>query len=317
MKKMLHIGLPKTGSTHIQRQLLAKCEEIYHLGVAVEGDDIGYVNSKVGSFIEHDLMRSRAEYFWAGSHVKGRMLLDEQAQVADSVGAKWMTLSEEHFGMILDRSRPSRREVFRRLSHVLGRVDEVLFVWRDPMSLLDSWYRESIRLGNYGTSEEFYRWVWETRFSGFLVDLDMNLLLADVTAHFGVKAWVIDYDVVTSGQIRKVIEEKLCVRFPSENERVNDALSVDVLFEKRKINESMRHDLGRKHYSHFQWHRLRDWIFECGLGIETNEEEVFGDVLLKRASIEQAQASASRNNPNQQLIEDGFFRREVDRFLNS
>ena len=85
MKNLLHIGLPKMGSKYIQRQLFALYGDIHHLGVAIAGDDIGYVNRKVGSFIEHNLMRSRAEYFWAGTLIQMDPTVAHDCSIGDEV----------------------------------------------------------------------------------------------------------------------------------------------------------------------------------------------------------------------------------------
>lgn len=314
MRKLLHIGMPKSASTYIQRNLLCQCPDVYHVGVARPQDDIGYVSREMGSLIEHDVLRAREEYFWNGAHNKGHELFQRVACHAADSGFSWLSLSEEHFGMVLDPSRPSRREVFRRLRFLSEGFDDVLIVWREPLELLDSWYKESIRLGLSKTSEQYYQWVWQSRFTGFLVDLDLRLLTEDVETIFNVTPKIVDFDEqVRGGGLSKLLGEWMKVVFPVGG-RSNDQLSEHSLLRKRELNKGIRHDLGGDHYSHFQWHRLRDWIQLTGSSNDTMEDEIFGDVRLKRGMIQEAESGGGEENFDP-LIEMGPFRKLVAEFL--
>ncbi|MDP6526316.1 MAG: sulfotransferase [Kiritimatiellia bacterium] len=161
---IIHIGLPKTATTTLQKHLFARHSEIDCIGQPTS------IISEKNLHMLHVITRQDSLSFDDGFD---RFLENTVNPILRACKRRATVLSEESFstGASFPRSVP-RREIASRLLRLFPEA-RILMVIRNQVDLLCSWYRQSLRHVDAPTQslEEWFDSQWQEKLYGSVLPL--------------------------------------------------------------------------------------------------------------------------------------------------
>jgi hypothetical protein len=280
----IHIGYPKCLSTTLQRSFFEKHPEINYFGVGI-GDNISYRSKNTEFIFEILLKYSRRDFF--EKHFK--QVRNKIEREIDSIRPN--LFSSEHLLMNFSLQGIDPEDKMERLSRLFqGHHTEVIIVYRERDKLIRSLYGEMIRMGYYETYEVFQRWIEKFKDRNFYYDLDKNCVNRRVNRYFSKVHWVSFENLLLNAT--REINESFSKILSIQNvelgiENNNPSLNDVELEQLRLINANMRRELGESALTPFEHHRNRS-LFDK-IGIEMKNEELYLNVIQKRAALQMLQ----------------------------
>ncbi|MFP4560165.1 MAG: hypothetical protein ACLFRB_03960 [Thiohalorhabdus sp.] len=300
MNTLIHIGIPKTVTTSLQKDFFAKHPEVLYLGVGSDGE-IGYADTETERIFEHLLLYARAEVFEKERDL-ARKKIREHADRAAGAGKKALVLSLEWLSFRFTPDMADTRTLARRLREIFGPGTTVFALLRRQDHLLQSLYNEYVKHGLPMGWGEFLEYIYKFRERNFFPDLCYDQLVESYARVFGESNLRIgfleeyrerDGSLKTTErgyELTGAIAGLLGISDKSPAlEHHNPSLSSQVLAHKLALNRSVRHDFGNLLFEHATLHRQRT---AHGRDRELLDLDIYRDVRKKRMLIQEAQARA-------------------------
>ncbi len=319
--KYIHIGLPKNLSTTLQRDFFSAHKEIMHLGVGIQ-TNVDYINPQIASACENHFQYSKnISYNKVKLDIK--KTFDEQFEKFykdDSKKACGISLELLSFTFTPDQIDLENK--VKRVFDVFGKESKIVLIVREQFSLIESLYKEAIKIGYYGTFQEYLEYIYYSRDRNFIFDFQYDYLNDLYSKYFGKENIIIlpieKYRNSKGGLIENngkctLIEElssKLGVSYSNQKlNHHNKPLSNSALNRMRELNKRNVHGIGNQFYSTgVNFHRLKDFFRE-ELKISILDEVLYKDARIKNKNIDLA------NNSNGIEEIDFTYPKEIKLFL--
>lgn len=303
-RRYLHVGLPKSLSTALQRDFFAVHPALRHLGVGC-GSNVEYCDPEVELAVEGHLLFCK-ELRYREKETAVQQLFARHFAAADAdprilaVG-----ISNESLCFSTTPGHLDTTVKARRLRAIFGPDAEVILILRNQPALLRSLYGESVRNGHAGSYREFLTWIYLYQDRSFLYDILYDRTYDLYAGLFGAEhVHVVPLEEHRSGTDLTfgpdgvaTIVTRLCAILgvpvvPLAIARHNDALPPTVQVIKERLNRAHPHDAGHALLRGVaNMHRLRQYFARDLDWDATNW--LYDDVKRKRALIAQATAEAA------------------------
>jgi hypothetical protein len=300
LKKFIHIGYPKNFSTSLQYDFFAKHEEIFHLGI---GPELAYADPLVDSAFEVYLKTAK-EFKYAEAEAKLEKHFSELFVKAEAAGKKVITASSEHLSFAFANDSIGFKEKMARLSGLFGNDAHIILIIRNQFDLIKSLYRESVRVGFPGDFSSYVYLFYKYQDRNYCYDLRYDLVLDTLVTFFkkeNIHLFIFenmrskDGELIRrDGKIRLLddLGEAMGIAYHEiDFGHYNEALTDNVVREKAELNKANRHDLGNILYDTAEKHRMKYYL-TTEIGLNEKQEELYGDVLMKRKLIALAKEKA-------------------------
>ena len=304
--KYVHIGLPKNLSTTLQRDYFDKHPEIYHLGVGI-GSNIDYINPKIASACENHFQYSKNfSYRKQKDSIKSSFNQEFIKFKADHT-KKACGISLELLSFTFTPDQIEIEEKAKRVFEAFGKDTKIILIVREQFSLLESLYKEAIKIGYYGGYLDYLEYIYYSRDRNFIFDFQYDYLFEIYSKYFGynnVEVLVIENFRNKNGDLKFVNNKcKLIQKFDeilklnnfdiSLNHH-NEPLSLKELHNMLELNRKNIHGLGNQSFSTAtNFHRLKDY-FSNELGIEVKNSILFKDARIKNNNIKLAKKNSKK-----------------------
>lgn len=296
--KYIHIGLPKNLSTTLQRDFFSKHPEIHHLGVGV-GSNIDYINPNIATACENHFQYSKN---FAYNRQKGKIVNAfnlEFKNFETNVKKKACGISLELLSFTFTPDQIEIEEKARRVFESFGKDTKIIIIVRQQFKLIESLYKEAIKIGYYGTFKDYLNYIYLSRDRNFIYDFQYDYLVEIYSKYFGMEnielLTIEDYRHSTGDLIYDGDECMLTKRlsnilglsdFNFKLGHYNKPLSITELNTMIELNFKEHHGIGNQAYSTAtNFHRLKDY-FKFELGIDLADEVLFKDARIKNKHIE-------------------------------
>ena len=296
--KYVHIGLPKNLSTTLQRDFFSKHPDIYHLGVGV-GSNIDYINPRIASVCENHFQYSKNFAY----NIQKENIIDafnsEFKNFEKDTTKKACGISLELLSFTFTPDQIEIEEKAKRVFEAFGKNTKIIIIIRQQFNLLESLYKEAIKIGYYGTFTEYLDYIYLSRDRNFIYDFQYDYLVKVYSKYFGMK----NIEVLTIEDFRDtkgdliyynnecLLTNKLShilglSKFNFKLGHYNKPLNMNELYKMMKLNYEEHHGIGNQAYSTAtNFHRLKDY-FKHELGIEVKDEVLYKDARIKNKHIE-------------------------------
>ena len=293
--KYIHIGFPKGFSTSLQRNFFSSHPDIIHLGTGTSDNNIGYVDSDIERILEVYLKYAKHSYYQKKKNEIIAYFKNWFDKIENQNTIKYIGISSEHLSFNFTSDGLSNYEKAIRLKEIFGKHTKIIIVIRNQKALIESLYKESIRVGYYKTFKEYLTDLYQFKERNFFYDFCFNEVLELYQNLFGKNNVGIfffeKYKRLNNTNTKKLVEDIgtfLNLEFKTkELAHFNKALNLFELEKKRKLNKENRHELGNSIYSGVEKHRLKKY-WEIDLNINYPEYKIYKDVIIKRKLIAQS-----------------------------
>lgn len=298
--RYVHVGMPKNLSTTLQRDFFSKHPEIMHLGVGINSN-VGYINSAISSACENHFLYSK-KYSYKREKENIKSTFEEQFEIFNNdLDKKVCGISLELLSFTFTPDQIDIEEKVKRVHEVFGSNTKIILIIREQFSLIESLYREAIKIGYYGTFQEYLNYIYLSRDRNFIFDFNYNYLYELYSKFFGeenIEVLIIENYRDRSGNL--LVENNICLltqaltralrinSFTGNLGHHNKPINKDNLENVRRLNRLNIHGLGNPVYSTaVNFHRLEDY-FKFDLNIEVSDELLYRDVRIKNKNIKEA-----------------------------
>lgn len=297
--KYIHLGYPKNFSTSLQRLFFDKHPEIMHLGIGCHNDNTKYLNKKISAAVEMHLRYSK-EFIFKSKAKEIKAEFQKQFELAKNNGFKAVGLSAEILSIGFTPQDIDVVVKANRLLDIFGEDTKIIFILRNQVDLMKSFYKECIRLGYPYSFEEFIDFHFKYHCKSFSSDLFYFDTINYYQKLFSKKnILVLFYEELIDNktrQIKKVDGKNILVKNLSDFlaleqdtlsfGHLNNAMTDSELYYKRELNKKYQHDISNILYDFMESHRLNAYFSE---ELKTAPYKPdYKDVKTKRISIEQA-----------------------------
>ena len=298
MIKFIHIGYPKCLSTTLQRCYFSKHPEINYLGIGIN-NNIDYVDSDISNLIEVYIRYSNFKVFEKKIDFfkkKIKKIINQSS----AKGKKAVGVSAEILSIGFAAKDNDNFEKAKRLSYFFDKNTKIIILIRNQLDFLKSIYKESIRVGYDRTYEEFINFNFKFNCSSLISDIKYDDIYETYCKFFKKKnILIIPYESVNSFQTKiihgkkendattNLINRHLRIKnFSPHLKNLNKRLNDKILFHKRALNKSFKHELGNGQFDIIESHRIIDYFKTEGF--EHLKTDPYKDVKIKRSLIDKA-----------------------------
>ena len=321
--KYIHIGLPKNLSTTLQRDFFTQHEDIMHLGVGV-GSNVDYINPKIAAACENHFQYSK-KYAYHQVKNKIKQAFYEQFDAFENDASKKACgISLELLSFTFTPDQIDIEDKVERVYDVFGKNTKIIMIVREQFNLIESLYKEAIKIGFYGTFQEYLEYMYYSRDKNFTFDFNYNYLFDLYAKYFGKENMIVipiekyrhqtgaliyeDNTCLLTNHLSKKLEISL---FENELSHYNKPLSNSELLVMRDLNKTNVHGIGNQAYSTgTNFHRLKDY-FRSELNVAIEDDTLYADARIKNANIEK---SVAQNDPSKEI--DFTYPKQIKAFLN-
>ena len=294
MRVFLHLGYPKCFSTTIQKELYSRHPEIFYGGIGYGEGNIDFYSDDVNLFFESGLIYFRNKQYKMFENTFKHAFQDFFA-AAKATNCKICGFSSEH---ALFNFTPQTTDIdikLNRLKCMFGADLKIIWIIREPLSLIVSLYKEYVNMGYTHSFNYFLLWVYQYQDRNFYHDLHFNSILENVLEYFSMENVFVTqfekYKNAEKSDLNLLFEEisKFLEILPIEVEisNRNPSLSQDEIAKRLKSNSDIKYDFGAEMLEGIEDHRRRVF-FNKVLELNLTEEELFHNVLKKRKAKEKA-----------------------------
>lgn len=310
IRKFVHIGYPKNFSTSLQNDFFAKHPDLFHLGI---GPGLNYADPLIDATFEVYLKSAKGFKY---NEVEPRLKKHFAAVIAkaEQSGKKALTLSSEHLSFSFANDSIGFDEKMKRLAGLMGSDTHILLIIRNQFDLIRSLYRESVRVGFPDSFAQYVYLLYKYQDRNFCYDFRYDLVIETLRSFFSSENIHLfcfesmrgpDGTLLNSNgktELTSALCHELGVDYlETDFGHYNEALSDPVVIEMAELNKVQRHDLGNILYDTAEKHRMKYYLSE-ELGLHETEAELFGDVRIKRALIQQATESGGKGKINYTVL---------------
>jgi hypothetical protein len=303
-RRYLHVGLPKSLSTALQREFFSAHPALRHLGVGC-GSNVDYCDPDVELVVEDHLMHCKELRYREKEEAAQQLFARHFAAAEADPNVLAVGLSNESLSFTTSPGHLDTPVKARRLHAIFGASTEVILILRAQPALLRSLYGEYVRNGYAGTYAAFLTWVYIYQDRSFLYDILYDRTFALYAGLFGAEHLHVlpleehrsANDLILGPDGIATIVTRLCAilgvpLLPLTIARHNDALPPAAQAIKARLNRDHPHDAGHPQLGGVaNTHRLRQY-FARDLQWDATEW-LYDDVKRKRALIAQATAEAA------------------------
>ena len=303
-RRYLHVGMPKSLSTALQRDVFAAHPALRHLGVGC-GSNVDYLDPDVELAVEGHLMFCKDLRYREKEVGVHRTFARHFAAADADPRVLAVGISNESLSFATTPGHLDTTVKAQRLQAIFGRGAEVILILRNQPALLRSLYGESIRNGYAGSYRDFLTWLYLYQDRSFLYDILYDRTFDLYAELFGPEhVHVVPLEEHRSGNELTLgpdgiatIVTRLCAILgvpaaPLAIARHNDALPPAVQAVKERLNRAHPHDAGHSLLRGVaNAHRLRQY-FARDLQWDATDW-LYDDVKRKRALIAQATSEAA------------------------
>ena len=258
MITFVHIGLPKTLSSALQREFFPHHPSIHYLGIG-QGGAIEWIDSDI-QLIFDDLLVYARDGYWQSRRDWAKEVVARQLSQAGKAGKKAVGLSSEWLSVTLSPDMIDNRVKVERLLDLFGEEVRVIYFLRNQFDLLKSLYGQYVREGLALTFESFLDYIHDFRDRSIFFELCYETTVRQFSEAFGrsrVSAIPIERFKETSGELRTDDQGRIClvdemcrvlkIEYPAGFclPKVNPSLSDIELYHKFSLNREYPHDFGR------------------------------------------------------------------------
>lgn len=294
MKVFLHIGYPKCFSTTIQKELYCQHPEIFYGGIGYGDGNIDFYNDELNLFFESGLIYFRNKHYQSFES-RFKNVFQNFYKEAKISNHQICGFSSEH---ALFNFTPQTTDIdvkLDRMRRMFGTELKIIWIIREPISLILSLYKEYVNMGYVHNFDYFLKWVYKYQDRNFYFDLHYNKVLENILEYFPKENLLITqfekYKNSNKSNLNllfKEVCEFLNIRpIKAEISNRNPSLSKDELCKRLDANRVIKYDFGSELLEGIEDHRRR--IFFNGiLKLGLKEEALFHNILKKRKSKENA-----------------------------
>lgn len=320
--KYIHIGMPKNLSTTLQRDFFTQHEEILHLGVGV-GSNVDYINKEIASACENHFQYSKK---YAYNKVKNKISdsFNEQFnKFYNDPNKKACGISLELLSFTFTPDQIDIEDKVERVFDVFGKGTKIILIIREQFKLIESLYKESIKIGYYGTFQEYLEYIYYSRDKNFIFDFNYDYLFDLYSSYFGKENIIvlpIEHYRYQTGELiynnsncllTDVLSKKIGLSsFDANMNHYNKPLSNSELLAMRNLNKINVHGIGNQAYSTgTNFHRLKHY-FRNELNIKITDTKLYNDARIKNINIEKSQVN---NDPLMEV--DFYYPKRIKEYL--
>jgi len=297
MTKYIHIGYPKNLSTTLQRCFFSKHPDIHHLGVGINSN-IDYINDELNLCCEDYLIYANNRYY----NIKKTFIKESFEKSFEEAFSKKNTkatgISLELLSFKFSPDQIDSEEKANRLLEIFGRKTKIIIIIRNQVDLLQSLYREFIKIGYTKTYREFIEYAYCFKDRNFTLDFCYDKVVEMYADRFGIN----NIKVLPVENVRDITSGKLKIQngISLINKQLSTFLNIDLyplkfthhncpldekgLYLMMKRNNKFRHGFGQSINNVVNGHRLAKY-FNLDLQLPL-QEKLNKDVLIKRESID-------------------------------
>lgn len=298
--KYVHIGMPKNLSTTLQRDFFSKHSQIMHLGVGL-GSNIDYISPEISVACENHFQYSKKfSYKKAKDNIKKAFEKQFKIFYQDS-HYKACGISLELLSFTFTTDQIDIEDKAERVFNVFGKDTKIIIIIRQQFKLVESLYKEAIKIGFYGSFQDYLEYIYYSRDRNFIFDFNYNYLFDLYSSYFGKENIVmlpIENFRNKSGALIKENDQYLLTQALSrvlgvdylkeQLAHYNKPLSNTELYAMMKLNRQNIHGIGNSAYSTAtNFHRLKDY-FSYELGLVIDDEKLYKDARIKNENIKSA-----------------------------
>lgn len=300
--RYVHIGLPKNLSTTLQRDFFDKHPQIYHLGIGV-GSNVDYVNPEIASACENHFQYSK-NFSYKKAKTSISNAFQKRFQYCENEDSlKTCGISLELLSFTFTPDQIEIEEKAKRVFNAFGKNTKIILIVRQQKNLIESLYKEAIKIGYYGSFQDYLNYIYYSRDRNFIFDFQYDYLYSIYADLFGKEnieiLFIEDYrkpsgDLIYNGAYC-LLTQKLSQILGIENlkldlDHYNKPLSLVELKKMQDLNKENVHGIGNQAYSTgTNFHRLKDY-FNNELGILIDENYLYKDARVKNLNIERAKS---------------------------
>ncbi len=298
--KYIHIGMPKNLSTSLQRDFFSKHPQIHHLGVGV-GSNVDYINPKIASACENHFQYSKNFTYQKAKLGISRAFNSEFEKFETNQTKRVCGISLELLSFTFTTDQIEIEEKAKRVFNAFGLGTKIVLIIRNQRSLIESLYKEAIKIGYYGTFNDFLDFIYYSRDRNFIFDFQYDYLYNIYSNLFGaenIEIICIENYRDESGKLR--YENNTCLLtnklsqvlglddYELDLDHYNKPLSLTELYNMRELNKTHVHGLGNQSFSTgTNFHRLKDYFCD-ELNISIEESLLYKDARIKNENITKA-----------------------------
>ena len=305
--KYVHIGMPKNLSTTLQRDFFSKHPEIMHLGVGINSN-VGYVNSRISSACENHFQYSN-KYSYKKAYNDILCAFDEQFEIFQKNSKKNACgISLELLSFSFTTDHIDIEDKAKRIYEVFGNNTRIILIIREQFKLIESLYREVVKIGFHGSFKEYLYFIYYLRDRNFIFNFDYSYLVDLFCGFFGAEnVSIIPMEFYRTSQGELIYKDNSCLltdmlctklglsKFNGSMSHHNNTLSDAVINQIIKINKVKRHGIGNQLFGFgANFHRLKDYL-RNEIEIEIPDEILYNDVKIKNANIDEALRNISKD----------------------
>lgn len=323
--KYIHIGFPKNFSTSLQRSYFSIHPELNHLGIGLNNNNLGYLDTTIEKALELYLKTAKDYKYKEVEPVLKKHFL-ECFNKAKSIDKK-TGISAEHLSFSFSYDSISSQQKAERIYDLFGKGTAIIIIIRNQFDLIKSLYRESIRVGYAGSFKEYLYLFFKYQDRNYYYDIAYSNIINTYAKLFGEDAVHVLFfekyrnkdkaltmnannEILLIHDLNKILGVKESVAF----NHYNEALSQSELEMKRKLNAFNPHDLSNHLLESAEKHRIHTYL-EQDLNLYESEQTIYEDVLVKRKLISESKSTPDINfldyTCNQELkdrIQDFYIR---------
>lgn len=299
--KYIHVGMPKNLSTTLQRDLFDLHPQIMHLGIGV-GSNVGYINAAVSAACEQHFQYSRRFAYRKRKEDIKRAFDEQFLKFGNDPAKKACGISLELLSFSFTPDQIEIEEKVERVREVFDEGTRIVIIIREQFRLIESLYKEAIRIGYYGHFSDFLEYIYIKRDSNFIFDFQYDYLVELYGSFFGREnVIVIPIETVREAEGRlmeqggkNVLFDKMAAAlrvdyFAGEIGHYNKPVSDKALPVMRALNQQNVHGIGNQAYSFgTNFHRTKDYL-QSERGIYLPDEVLYRDARIKNDHIQRAE----------------------------
>ena len=295
MNAFLHIGYPKCFSTTLQKELFGAHPDILFGGIGYGHGNIDFYNDDLNLLFESGLLYFRNGQF-KDYQMRFRQVLTQFFSRAEAEAKAAAGFSFEHSLFNFSPQSVDLDVKLARLQALFGRELKLIWIVREPLSMVSSLYKEYVNMGYAHSFDHFLEWIYKFQDRSFFFDLHYHRVLENMLEYFSRENVLITQFEQYKNQGKSDLSDLFAditdflglSRINPAISNKNPSLSGLALAKRREVNKKIKYDFGSSHLDGIENHRRRIF-FNRELNLQLTEKELFQNVLDKRKARDEAE----------------------------
>jgi hypothetical protein len=302
MDVFLHIGYPKCFSTTLQKEYFNSHPNIFFGGIGYGNGNINFYNKDINLFFESGLIYYRNMLFEKNKLKFKKSINTFLEEAKNQSDIKSCGFSTEH---ALFNFTPQTIDIdikLKRLYQIFGDELKIIWIIREPITLIVSLYKEYVNMGYKESLNSFFQWLYKYQDRNFYYELHYFEVYRNILRYFPAKNIIVkqfesykNKSAVNLGRLFNDISDFLDIpMLRNDVQNRNPSLSEHELVKRLNANQVINYDFGESILNGIEDHRRRVFYNDV-LGMGLDEKELFSNILKKREAIR----VADKNNDDQ------------------